>query len=405
MTLEEIRAKFPQYNDLSDNALADGFYNKFYSDIPRVEFDAKIGLKPDTWEPASILPFERNLRTDETRLALPGMLRGIDDLASGKIPLQVADPETGEFHTNMDTVGPAMEAYTLGAGGAPFALKGAKAVKSALPKISERAPVVAKSQAAELFKDSGKLYDTLNGLGPYEDMAPALKVADNMGVALKTGRFSPERQQKAYSVVSDFRDEIARDGATPGTIEAWRRVIKRDLLKSSDGDLRDAGFAIMDELDSFVNSGIGGPAAKAARATFRKAVQVDKLEFAISQAERTAARGGKNFTHHLATQLQNLIKQDELGVRKGRPPQFDAAIRARLEKIADDKGGKILDWIGNASPDRRIGMILQVVGLGLTGGANLGLQAALGIGGYVAKRKSESASREAIEKLLSEIAQ
>jgi hypothetical protein len=360
--------------------------------------------KTDTWEPATVLPFERNLRTDETRLALPGMLRGIDDLASGKTPLQVPDPITGEAHTNMDAVGAGMEAYTLGAGGAP-ALRGAKAIRSALPTIPERAPVAAKSQAAELFKDSGKLYDTLNNLGPYEDMAPALKVADDMGVALKTGRFSPERQQKAYSVVQDFRDEIARDGATPGTIEAWRRVIKRDLLKSSDGDLRDAGFAVMGELDDFVNSGVGGPAAKAARATFRKAVQVDRLEFAIAQAERTAARGGKNFTHHLATQLQNLIKQDELAVRKGRPPQFDAATRARLEKIADDKGGKILDWIGNASPDRRIGMILQVVGLGLTGGANLGLQAALGIGGYVAKRKSESASREAIEKLLSEIAQ
>jgi hypothetical protein len=44
--LAEIRQKHPEYSDLSDQALADGLYRKFYSDMPREQFDAKVGLKP-----------------------------------------------------------------------------------------------------------------------------------------------------------------------------------------------------------------------------------------------------------------------------------------------------------------------------------------------------------------------
>ena len=47
-TIADIRQQFPQYGDLSDQQLADGMYGKFYSDIPRAEFDAKIGIAPQT---------------------------------------------------------------------------------------------------------------------------------------------------------------------------------------------------------------------------------------------------------------------------------------------------------------------------------------------------------------------
>jgi hypothetical protein len=45
-TLTEIRNQYPQYADLPDDVLANALYKKFYSDIPRAEFDSKIGLKP-----------------------------------------------------------------------------------------------------------------------------------------------------------------------------------------------------------------------------------------------------------------------------------------------------------------------------------------------------------------------
>jgi hypothetical protein len=43
-TLAEIRQQFPQYSDLDDGALAEGLHRKYYSDIPREEFDKKIGF-------------------------------------------------------------------------------------------------------------------------------------------------------------------------------------------------------------------------------------------------------------------------------------------------------------------------------------------------------------------------
>lgn len=43
-TIEDIRAKFPMYKDMPDDALADAIYQKFYYDIPRDDFNAKIGF-------------------------------------------------------------------------------------------------------------------------------------------------------------------------------------------------------------------------------------------------------------------------------------------------------------------------------------------------------------------------
>ena len=47
MNIAEIRQKYPQYNDLSDEDLARGFHKKFYSDMDFGEFSAKIGLTPE----------------------------------------------------------------------------------------------------------------------------------------------------------------------------------------------------------------------------------------------------------------------------------------------------------------------------------------------------------------------
>lgn len=43
-TIAEIRSQYPQYKDMSDKALADALYTKFYSDLPRADFDTKVGL-------------------------------------------------------------------------------------------------------------------------------------------------------------------------------------------------------------------------------------------------------------------------------------------------------------------------------------------------------------------------
>lgn len=45
-TLQDIRAKYPQYENVPDDVLADRLHAKFYSDMPKGKFNAKIGYKP-----------------------------------------------------------------------------------------------------------------------------------------------------------------------------------------------------------------------------------------------------------------------------------------------------------------------------------------------------------------------
>lgn len=50
-TIAEIRTKYPQYHDMSDQDLAKALHSKFYSDMPMEQFSAKIGLTPQPAAP------------------------------------------------------------------------------------------------------------------------------------------------------------------------------------------------------------------------------------------------------------------------------------------------------------------------------------------------------------------
>lgn len=45
-TMAEVRQKYPQYSDMSDQQLAGALHKKYYADMPEADFAAKIGLKP-----------------------------------------------------------------------------------------------------------------------------------------------------------------------------------------------------------------------------------------------------------------------------------------------------------------------------------------------------------------------
>lgn len=54
LTIADVRAKFPQYDDMSDADLASALHQKFYADMPQADFNEKIGLKPDKYRQAAI---------------------------------------------------------------------------------------------------------------------------------------------------------------------------------------------------------------------------------------------------------------------------------------------------------------------------------------------------------------
>lgn len=53
-TIADIRKQYPQYNDLSDEQLAQGFHQKFYSDIPYDQFKQQIGITTPAAKPPSV---------------------------------------------------------------------------------------------------------------------------------------------------------------------------------------------------------------------------------------------------------------------------------------------------------------------------------------------------------------
>ena len=45
-TFADIRKKYPEYDKVPDGQFADALYDKFYSDMPRIQFYAKVGYDP-----------------------------------------------------------------------------------------------------------------------------------------------------------------------------------------------------------------------------------------------------------------------------------------------------------------------------------------------------------------------
>jgi hypothetical protein len=280
----------------------------------------------------------------------------------------------------------AIEASPMGAMGETLAARGVP--KAPKPKAAKGA-----------FSESSALYKQLNDLPMYEDSKPLVAMADDLPRRLEEARLFEDLHPDAYKTAKHMANEFRTKGASPGTLEAWRKSIKNDYLMSSDERLRNQGEVLQDALDEFVSSGEGGPVATSARSTFRKAVQADRLELAVTKAERAASSGNKNFGGHLSTQLRQLLDKDEKAIRSGRPPQFDEKTRATLDKLARQPSGKMLDIMSTLSPDRRLGWLLQILGFGLTGGAYAGVQGALMAGGYAAKQASQAAAHRNIEKV------
>lgn len=73
-TIAEVREKFPQYADLSDQQLAEGLHKRFYSDLPFNEFAQKIGYSQgDQTQAPDLGALQMS--------AMPGIARGLGRFA------------------------------------------------------------------------------------------------------------------------------------------------------------------------------------------------------------------------------------------------------------------------------------------------------------------------------------
>lgn len=61
MDIKTVRQQYPQYNDLSDEQLAEGLYKKYYSDLPRTDFYSRLGFEQAP--PIDALEVTKGLKT------------------------------------------------------------------------------------------------------------------------------------------------------------------------------------------------------------------------------------------------------------------------------------------------------------------------------------------------------
>lgn len=171
-SIAEIRQQFPQYDDLSDEALAEAFYRKFYSDMPREEFDASIGAKKPKDESDGFL---RNIDS-AVRGAADIVTFGLADEISGGLSALTGiggdfgdvsgniqeERDIQEFRDKNDPI--ASNAGRL-AGGVAMAARGGLL---GLPRIAPKSPALGSRIAAGAKE--GALYGGLYGAGSGEGM-------------------------------------------------------------------------------------------------------------------------------------------------------------------------------------------------------------------------------------------
>ena len=84
--LAEIRAQYPQYNDMSDEQLGQALHRKFYSDMPYGEFAQRVGLEAKSAEPdGPILEIGgRRVQVDKgfLSMSLEDQNRTVDEIAA-----------------------------------------------------------------------------------------------------------------------------------------------------------------------------------------------------------------------------------------------------------------------------------------------------------------------------------
>jgi hypothetical protein len=91
-TLAEIRQQYPEYNDLSDAKLADSFYTKYYTDMPREDFYKKIGYSEkietpkDVWDKPDTFSLIGMVKGAYEGIKAPG------DALAGKFSYPTATP-------------------------------------------------------------------------------------------------------------------------------------------------------------------------------------------------------------------------------------------------------------------------------------------------------------------------
>jgi hypothetical protein len=430
-TIAEVRQQFPQYQDMPDAALADALHRKFYADMPRADFDAKIGLTATPMQapveaapvvPAQdpnivrggLLPLSKNRQTGEvsfdsnagivgaikSALSLPG------EVAAGKFetkpetPGVLSDVDQARAQANEATLGKrtmelATMASPISAGSrvaASAAAAGVKAPKPALPEI-------------EALKESARA---------------AYKVADDAGIVVSEKSFGPLVKDIASTVVKEGLDPTLHPGATAAlkrlgevqrqpvalsTIDTLRQVVKDAAASKTPGEARLASMMI-DKIDDYVkgigmkdvvaaaeNPAIATKALTDARGLWASARKSEAVENLVERATTRAGQfSGSGFENALRTEFRQFV------MNKKNLRGYSKEEVAALKKVAE--GGTIDNlarYVGKLAPTGVVSGVLSG-GAGAAIGGGIGA-VALPVAGFAARQYATRRTQGNVEKV------
>lgn len=180
--ISELRKKYPQYEDLSDQEFADKYHKKYYSDMPKEDYYSKIGISPQTKpgheEPSSILQ------------DLAGNAAGaIPDLASGlmQLPSEAYGAITHPLRTAKN-IPIGLAEGLAGAYNLPGNITQYLSKKGYLPEIAGKA-------AKAMHFPTEKIEEKL-GLLPEEPGESLTRALSGFGILGKAGRFGEASKLK-----------------------------------------------------------------------------------------------------------------------------------------------------------------------------------------------------------------
>lgn len=258
-SLAEIRQQYPQYSDLDDNTLADALYKKFYSDMPRDQFNAKLGISAAPSEPQGPAEFQGPPQQPMSGAVLP-----------------FSTDETGKtsFDPNAGIIG-ALKRAVMAPGEVwqgklnPFSEEGqARATETAMlasptsvasragerviPGVSMRQRVTPKAPSTAALKGTAEAqYKKVADLGVDYSAGAVKNWADDAARTLNEEGFIAELGPKTHAILRKLQEPPEGSVASLKSIEAFRRQLGR-IAGSPDATEAAAASAVIRKLDDFL---------------------------------------------------------------------------------------------------------------------------------------------------------
>ncbi len=316
-TLAEIRQQYPQYDNLSDDELADGLHRKFYSDLPKDEFLAKIGAAPPQAAPpeqpafsGAIMPFSRSQSGETSFDSNAGLLGAAKrafslpgDVYQGKV-----DPRSDEAIERSADLG--MIASPVGPG-----VRAAPGMMRATRPAEVKAPT---SEALNTTASQG--YKQAREMGVDFSSKSVADMAAGMRRELEQDGILAELAPKTYSILEKLASPPEGSIAQLSGLHAARRALKNAASDFSNPTEKLAAKRLVASLDRFIEkpdpaSVVAGPAAAAgdlmrdSRGNYAAAKRSDQLTGVEEAADlrAAAANSGRNLDNTIRQRVASVL--------------------------------------------------------------------------------------------------